>query len=696
MGRVSLRDAIAVAMPGDTINFAPSLTASGPATLLLTRGEIAFGKNLTIVGPGCNLLTIDASGSDQTPGFGDGTRIFNFSDGNSLSDKILSVSGVRLTGGDSYRGGAIETDENLTVADSIITGNRALNDGGGIFSYGGALNVINCTLSENWTGYSGGAIRKTRGTGTINNCVIVGNRAAESGGGIASQFCENLTIRDTVFNENRNLRAGAILCRGRNLTMINCSVIDNGNDDGNGAALDIGGYDNDFRNGFQIVNLAVSIDSCLISANSSGGIRFSRGTLSINKSNISGNEKTGIEISYYGDSAITNSTISGNSFRGIRAKTNGSFLLQNCTISGNTSGDRGGGVFLESTGLGAALASILNCTITGNSAHVPGSGSGYAAGGGVYGSFTLENTIIAGNYRDFITKDDFSGGAIAKYCLVGAYGGAGILDIAGCQLGTPSAPIDARLGPLVDNGGPTFLDGSRQVTHMPLPDSSAINGGDPAVAGEPGGYDERGGNWVRVSGGRLDIGAVEVQPNLLAGDYNFNGVVDSADYVLWRKLVNSATDLRADGNGNGVVDSADYDFWRSRIGNSRGLGAALAANLTTSSAVTPDGISSALASHLPPAAEAETLISTDLQVTRSAPAPTTPPLRNHEAGLVTTTTSIHPDSTLIAWLESQVNSANDQSDIAAQATEHEPTMSHADCSDLGELDQAFALLAITL
>jgi hypothetical protein len=54
----------------------------------------------------------------------------------------------------------------------------------------------------------------------------------------------------------------------------------------------------------------------------------------------------------------------------------------------------------------------------------------------------------------------------------------------------------------------------------------------------------------------------------LAGDYNGNGRVDSADYVVWRKsLDQTGDDLAADGDSNGKVDAADYDFWRSRLGN---------------------------------------------------------------------------------------------------------------------------------
>ena len=53
----------------------------------------------------------------------------------------------------------------------------------------------------------------------------------------------------------------------------------------------------------------------------------------------------------------------------------------------------------------------------------------------------------------------------------------------------------------------------------------------------------------------------------LAGDYNNNGRVDSADFVVWRNLQGqSANGLAADGNGDGTVNQADYQLWRENIG----------------------------------------------------------------------------------------------------------------------------------
>jgi hypothetical protein len=54
------------------------------------------------------------------------------------------------------------------------------------------------------------------------------------------------------------------------------------------------------------------------------------------------------------------------------------------------------------------------------------------------------------------------------------------------------------------------------------------------------------------------------------GDYNENGEVDAADYVLWRDTLSqmvTPAGSGADGDVSGTVDDADYGFWRARFGN---------------------------------------------------------------------------------------------------------------------------------
>jgi glucose/arabinose dehydrogenase len=56
----------------------------------------------------------------------------------------------------------------------------------------------------------------------------------------------------------------------------------------------------------------------------------------------------------------------------------------------------------------------------------------------------------------------------------------------------------------------------------------------------------------------------------LPGDYNGDGAVDAADYVVWRDTLGSMTQLAADGDRSGTVDGGDYTLWRQNFGEIRG------------------------------------------------------------------------------------------------------------------------------
>lgn len=70
---------------------------------------------------------------------------------------------------------------------------------------------------------------------------------------------------------------------------------------------------------------------------------------------------------------------------------------------------------------------------------------------------------------------------------------------------------------------------------------------------------------VKYLGPRVDL---EVILAGVSGDYNDNGIVDAADYTVWRDTLGSTTVLDADGNGNGIVDQNDYDLWVNNFGAS--------------------------------------------------------------------------------------------------------------------------------
>lgn len=117
-GAGSLRQAIIAASPGDTINFAPSVT-----TVTLTSGELVIDKNLTITGPGANRLTVQRSTNAPQ------SRIFHISS----STATVSISGITISNGwaqDGPGGGGILSVGVLTLTDCTISDNLA----GGVFA----------------------------------------------------------------------------------------------------------------------------------------------------------------------------------------------------------------------------------------------------------------------------------------------------------------------------------------------------------------------------------------------------------------------------------------------------------------------------------------------------------------------------------------------------------------------------------
>jgi hypothetical protein len=88
---------------------------------------------------------------------------------------------------------------------------------------------------------------------------------------------------------------------------------------------------------------------------------------------------------------------------------------------------------------------------------------------------------------------------------------AGSPDSQGNFIGTKAHPVDALLGPLADNGGPTF-------TYSLFAGSPAIDAGDNSLALAPNASalttDQRGIGFTRIDHGTVDMGAFEGQyPN---------------------------------------------------------------------------------------------------------------------------------------------------------------------------------------
>src|SRR5262249_18005001 len=182
---------------------------------------------------------------------------------------------------------------------------------------------------------------------------------------------------------------------------------------------------------------------------------------------------------------------------GIYNEFTGTLTVTSSTLSGNaaTSQDRagqGGGIYNEFSG----ALTVTSSTLSGNAAT--------DQGGGIYSNGTSAvtnsvNTLIAGNSAP--SSPDVAGPLTSQgHNLIGdGSGGSGYTSTD--LVGTSTNPIDPKLGPLQDNGGPT-------QTMALLPGSPAIDAGDNAFS--PGPFDPRGPRFARIPNGVIHIRALRV------------------------------------------------------------------------------------------------------------------------------------------------------------------------------------------
>jgi hypothetical protein len=189
-GLGSLRRAVIFASPGDTINFAPSVTAVN-----LTSGELVINKDLTISGPGANRLAVQRS--TNAPPF----RIFHIIS-STVTAHISSLtisSGLTIfnfVGEDDGNGGGIRSAGALTLTDCTISANQAVGtdfvggNGGGVLNESGTMTIMRCTISNNSAQYD---------TGSSGDCGF------GTGGGISNYSGGSLTITNSTISGNSYL-----------------------------------------------------------------------------------------------------------------------------------------------------------------------------------------------------------------------------------------------------------------------------------------------------------------------------------------------------------------------------------------------------------------------------------------------------------------------------------------------------------
>lgn len=173
----------------------------------------------------------------------------------------------------------------------------------------------------------------------------------------------------------------------------------------------------------------------------------------------------------------------------------------------------------------------------------------------------------------------------------------------------------------------------------------------------------------------------------LMGDYNVDGVVDGADYIVWRKTLGSEA-LSADGDHNGVVGPEDYAVWRSNFG-AVAAGASLGSSTVDSSATEVAATSSEFAARPPLAANAIPFTVVGLQIAEEFAVPTKSRLPQFLAA-TRATSAISQRSSELLLLTPRRDSANDRAESAALDRSHDAAAREQAGTALDELDSAFA------
>jgi hypothetical protein len=431
------------------VDFQPGLSG----TITLTTGKLLIATSLTIDGPGADVITVSGNHASQ---------VFQI-------EATAAISGLTVADASgANHGGGIFNHNTLTLTDSVLIDNFDPYGGGGIYSTG-RLTVRGCTLAGNHTtlhvGSGGGAIYNGSGTVVVIASLLTGN-SSDAGGAI----------------ENNG---GTLMVSDSTLTA---------NVAGSGAGI------------FSVFPAATAtIEHSLLSDNQAvvageqndgGAIENEGGRLTVTDSTLSGNAAAsssgGAIDTETGPAEIRDSTLSGNSasYGGGMFAGGGTIVVSNSTVSGNSAAMQGGGIEDLAYGL-----TITNSTLSGNSAAVTSGGIDNYSGW----PLPIRDTIVAGNTAS--SSPDVQGALTSQgHNLIGD--GTGGLGYSSTDLvGTSANPIDPRLGPLADNGGPTR-------TMALLPGSPAIGAGDPTDAPE---FDQRGPGYPRVINGLIDIGSFEVQ-----------------------------------------------------------------------------------------------------------------------------------------------------------------------------------------
>ena len=434
----------------------------------------------------------------------------------------------------SPTGGAVlQADGPLTITDSTFDTNLAMTGGAVLVAGTAAVSITNSTFTNNVAvgGIGAGVMLSNTGTATIQGCTFSGNSAMAAASLLSST--NGLTVTDSIFENNvaESVAGGPIYSGAGDAVFTNVKSLGNVAQDGAGghimttAGVQVSG--SEFSDNFAFGNygglVVQAVTSTVIqntafrrngALNAAGGLLVAVNAGPLSLIDVEASENFAMiggglylatathPVTFTRVRAINNGASAGGQAGGIYVASGQDFNMADSTIDGNIAG-QAGGIFAVSTG----ATTITGSTISNNRAVGIGmAGGGYLAAGS---PSTMTNSTFSGNaatvamggvynggdfaYRNvtFVNNDAPIGSAIfnaAPLSLTSAIVagpapshcdgvpitslGFNIDSTTTCNLAGPNdrSNTDPQVGPLQDNGGPTF-------THLAGTGSPALDTG---------------------------------------------------------------------------------------------------------------------------------------------------------------------------------------------------------------------------
>ncbi len=316
-----------------------------------------------VVVPDADLWLVSEAGSAGTTIDADGSgRAITLSAGS------LTLEGFTLTGGDTDDGGGLACDgASLELVDVAAHDNTVSGDGGGLHAADCVLDVAGSSFTDN-TGTAGGGLYAYGGSGVISDSLFSGNRAREEGGGAWITASHELT--GNTFDDNEadepsesgygpGSGGGGLLYYGSG--DITDNTFSNNTSDYHGGGAYVIGHSG-LIDGNTFDSNVIYEDGAGFYCNQCSGT-FSNNLVT---DNDAGDDGGGVRI-FVSNMVITDNTfdsnVCGDDGGGLKMSHDANYVADN-TFTGNDAGDAGGAVELDND-----ATPITGNTFTNNTAY---------------------------------------------------------------------------------------------------------------------------------------------------------------------------------------------------------------------------------------------------------------------------------------------------------------------------------------